>query len=395
MKFIKVLHVLGSTNLGGAESRIMDLYRNVNRDSLQFDFLVHMDAKAYCKAVREGVAPETLREEGYFDQEIRSLGGKIYALPRFKIYNFITYRKAIRHFFALHQGEYQVVHGHMTSTASIYLSIAKKAGCPVTIAHARSAGVDQGIKGTITKVLRKNLWKKADYLFTCSKLAAEAVFGHDALFFPNAIDTEKFRFDQVKREDIRRKLGIGPEEFVIGHVGRFHYAKNHEYLLRIFAQYSKTNEACRLLMLGDGPGLEEQKTLAKKLGIWDKTIFAGNKSDTEAYYSAMDCFVFPSRFEGLPGTVIEAQAAGLPCMISDAIARETEVTDLIAWKSIELDPTKWAEDICLNRSKKEGREVYAEKVREAGFDVKTQAKHITDLYMEYIEKAGNGQNESR
>lgn len=387
MKCMKVIHVLGSTNLGGAESRIMDLYRNVNREEVQFDFLVHMNEKAYRKAIQSVAEPETLREEGYFDKEIKSLGGHVYAVPRFKIYNLLSYRKAIKQFFEKHQGEYQVVHGHMTSTASIYLPVAKKAGCPVTIAHARSAGVDHGIKGTITKLLRKNLWRKADYLFTCSKLAAQAVFGHEAIFFPNAIETDRFCYNSQMRSEIRKELGIDENTVVIGHVGRFHYAKNHEFLLNVFNEYRKINDNCKLLMLGDGPGFESQKELAKQLGIWDKAIFAGNKSDTEKYYSAMDVFVFPSRFEGLPGTVIEAQASGIPCMISDAIAEETKVTDLILWKSIDEEPKEWAKCISELINPNADRKAYAETVKNAGFDVKTQAKHIAELYREYIEKA--------
>lgn len=387
MKGMKIIHVLGSTNLGGAESRIMDLYRNVNREELQFDFLVHMNERTYRKAIKAGVEPESLREEGYFDREIKSLGGHIYAVPRFKIYNILSYKKAIRRFFEKHPDEYQVVHGHMTSTASIYLPLAKKAGCPVTIAHARSAGVDHGIKGTATKLLRKNLWKKADYLFTCSQLAAQAVFGREAIFFPNAIETERFCYDSEKRSEIRNELGVDEDTVVIGHVGRFHYAKNHEYLLNIFSEYSKINNHSKLLMLGDGPGFENQKELAKQLGIWDKAIFAGNRADAEKYYSAMDVFVFPSRYEGLPGTVIEAQASGLPCLISDAIAKETEVTDLVLWKNIEEEAGAWAECLPSLLENQENRKAYATLVKEAGFDVKTQAKHMTELYREYIEKA--------
>ena len=155
---IRVLHVLGNTQLGGAESRVMDLYRHMDRERVRFDFLVHTE------------------KEGHFDKEIKELGGQIFCVPRFRLYNFFSYRKAVKNFFEGHR-EFQAVQGHITSTASIYLPIAKKAGIPVTIAHARSAGVDKGIKGKMTRWMRRNLSKKADYLFTCSELAGISVFG--------------------------------------------------------------------------------------------------------------------------------------------------------------------------------------------------------------------------
>ena len=134
---VRVLHVLGNTNLGGAESRIMDLYRHIDRNRVQFDFLVHSG------------------EEGFYEKEIRELGGRIFRVPRFRIYNYFSYRKALREFFQAHH-EFALVQGHMTSTAAIYLPIAKKAGVKKTAAHARSAGVDKGLKGTVTRFLRRN-----------------------------------------------------------------------------------------------------------------------------------------------------------------------------------------------------------------------------------------------
>ena len=155
-KTIRVLQVLGGTNLGGAESRVMDLYRNMDRDRIQFDFAVHG------------------QQQGYFDEEIRKLGGRIYRLPRFVGANWTAYRKAWRVFFASHPG-YACVHGHMTSTASIYLPEAKRAGVPLTIAHARSAGVDAGPKGWLTRQLRRSLWKRADVCLAASKEAGRAL----------------------------------------------------------------------------------------------------------------------------------------------------------------------------------------------------------------------------
>lgn len=372
---IRVLHVLGGTNLGGAESRIMDLYRHIDKNQVQFDFLVHTD------------------KEGYFDKEITELGGRIFRVPRFRLYNYFSYKKAVKDFFEKNH-EFRAVQGHITSTASIYLPVAKKSGIPVTIAHARSAGVDKGPKGILTRILRKNLWKKADYLFTCSQLAGISVFGKKAvnegktIFIPNAIDCETFSYDEEKRAEIRKKLEL-TDKYVIGHVGRFHYAKNHEYLLRIFAalcrrkkEYDKEGEKqsdYALILLGEGGGMQAAKELAKELGIEDKVHFLGNHGNVYDYYQAMDYFVYPSRFEGLPGTVVEAQCSGLKCVMSDTICEEVAVTDLVHVMSIEEEPDKWAEYII--RTMEYERQSYTQEMKKAGFDVKGQAGIMMKFYL--------------
>lgn len=261
---VRILHVLGNTNLGGAESRIMDLYRHIDRSRVQFDFLVHA------------------REAGYFDQEIGRLGGRIYRAPRFRVYNYFSYVHELKKFFRQHH-EYQAVQGHMTSTAAIYLPIAKSAGIPVTIAHARSAGVDKGLKGMVTRWMRRKLPEKTDYMFTCSKLAGISVFGQKAVeedktvFVPNAIDCGMFAYDQEKRQKVRDELGIS-DKYVIGHVGRFHYAKNHEYLLRVFAALCGegsmgSGKDYALLLVGDGDGMEPAKQLYQGTGNMGKSVF--------------------------------------------------------------------------------------------------------------------------
>ena len=350
---IRILHVLGTTQLGGAESRIMDLYRHVDRERVQFDFLVHTD------------------KEGFFDKEIRELGGRIFRVPRFRFYNYFSYRKTIADFFRENH-EFRAVQGHITSTAAIYLPIAKRADVPLIIAHARSAGVDKGIKGILTRFLRRNLSKKADFLFTCSELAGISVFGKKAVeagktvFVPNAIDCGAFEYDGLRRQKIREELGLS-DKYVIGHVGRFHYAKNHEYLLQIFAALCrKGDKDYALLLLGEGGGMEAAGNQAKELGISDKVLFAGNKRNVYDYYQAMDYFVYPSRFEGLPGAVVEAQTAGLKCLIADAICEEVAVTELVETMSIEEDPAVWARRIRATQAY--GRRGYVEEMKRAGFD---------------------------
>ena len=364
---VRVLQVLGGTSLGGAESRVMDSYRHLDRSRIQFDFCVHS------------------QEEGFFDKEIESLGGHIYRVPRFQVVNWLAYRKAWKDFFREHPG-YVAVHGHMTSTASIYLPIAKAAGVPLTIAHARSAGVDPGLKGAMTRFLRRNLGKKADVCLTCSRLAGEAVFGKKMVeagrvtTVPNAIDAREFAFSEKKRKQKRTELGIGGQEFVIGHVGRFGHMKNHAFLLDVFAEICRKVPDSRLLLVGEGGLMDSVREKAASLGLSDRVIFTGNQAQVADFYMAMDFFVFPSIFEGLPGSVIEAQAAGLRCLVSDSVTDEVLITPLAQARSLSDKASVWAQNVLERRSYE--REQMEQAIKEAGFDVSDQVKFLEKLYLQ-------------
>lgn len=361
---IRILHVFGKTNLGGAESRTMDLYRHIERDRVQFDFLVHT------------------QEQCFFDKEIEELGGRIYRVPRFQLYNIFSYRKALKHFFREHH-DFAAVQGHMTSTAAIYLPIAKKAGVPLTIAHARSAGVDKGVKGKLTRMLRRKLPKQADILFTCSELAAKSVYGkqaEQAIFIPNAIDATLFTYDETKRQEMRERLKVS-DKYVLGHVGRFDYAKNHAYLIDIFARLQDKKLCGKepvLLLIGEGDGMQSIQDKAAELGLQEKVLFLGLKKDIWNYYQAFDYFVFPSRFEGLPGTIVEAQASGLRCVMTACLTKEAVFSDLVHTLSLEATPAKWAEYIEKTCDYK--RQDTCDLVKEKGFDVKAQAQRMRCFY---------------
>ena len=355
-------------NLGGAESRIMELYRCIDKSKVQFDFLVHT------------------REDGQYGEEIHQLGGNIYKLPRFKGINILEYKRVAKEFFGKHH-EFAVVQGHMTSTASIYLPIAKKQNPNIiTIAHSRNSGVDKGIKGVATRILRHSLRKKADYCFTCSREAGIDVFGEEWVkkgkvwTIPNGINVNRFRFQETVRNEVRKELGI-EDKFVIGHIGRFQFMKNHTFLVDIFEELCKQREDMVLVLFGKGP--EEQPILekVKKLGLEDKVMFMGHHLDVERYYQAFDYFVFPSLFEGLPGCVSEAQAAGLHCLISDKITREVALTKLVSYRSIEENPKLWAEEILMNAEAALVREDVTADIIQKGFDVSTQAKAMEAFYL--------------
>lgn len=386
-KKIVVLQVLSCLELGGAESRVMDLCREMKDSEVQYDFLLH------------DTGPD------YYEEEAAQLGCQIYRVPRFRFLNYFSYCSAMRKFFMEHP-EIDIVQGHMTSTAAIYLPIAKKCGVKKTIAHVRSAGVDPGMKGKLTKWLRHNLDKKTDDMWACSTEAARAVYGEkhvdagEVRIIPNAIDVEKYVPTEALKEagrEIRRKYHM-EGKFVIGHVGRFHYAKNHAFLLNVFAEILKEQKDAVLFLIGEGGLMEDVRQQAEGLGIKDQVIFAGRQSAVENYYQAMDVLVFPSRYEGLPGTIVEAQAAGLPCVVSDTVTRDVAVTELVDYESLNRSPKEWAvitlahyEEIRNRKQKKFDRwdQRYVWQPPEGilktnGFDVKEQAAQLRQLYRDML-----------
>lgn len=365
---IRILHVLGGLSLGGAESRIMDLYRSMDRQKMQFDFLVHSPAKEH------------------FDEEIEALGGRIYRVPRFKLYNLFSYKKALKRFFAQHHA-FRAVHGHMTSTAAIYLPIAKKAGIPIVIGHARSAGVAGGLKGLLTKWLRRPLKHRADYCLACSKEAGAAVYGKKWVdagrveVIPNAIDAAKYEYDENVRNELRKELGLS-DKLVIGHVGSFREAKNHVFLIQIFAEIYKKRKDAVLLLLGDGT---LRKTIEKQVaeaGLTQAVRFLGNQTKVSPYYQAMDYLVFPSLYEGLPGTVIEAQAAGLRILVSDAVTKEAGVTELAEFFSLHKAASEWAAHVVENCGYE--RKSRLADIQKAGFDISAQAARYEEIYRKNV-----------
>lgn len=401
---VKVLHVLGGLNLGGAESRIMDLYRHIDREQVQFDFLVHVNASDYARASNNLDLMENYRTPQYYDEEVKALGGHIYALPRYRGVNHLAYKSAASQFFKSHH-DYNVVQGHMTSTASIYLAEAHKyssdkAPYMFTVAHTRNAGTEGGVKGIAVKTLRKNLPSVCDRLFACSHLAGDETFsGASYTYIPNTIDTDKYVFNASDRSLIREMYDIPDDTIVIGNVARFAEQKNQAFLIRAFSEMRNHHKA-KLLLCGDGEKREECEALAHELSVADDVVFAGNQSEVWAYYSAMDIFAFPSVYEGMPGVVVEAQTSGLKCLISDTITTDVMVTDRIMPLSIR-DTADWArvldkwidEFVAARAGNAEGsdgavmandktRARYVEIMKKAGFDVAAQAEMMTRFYLD-------------
>ena len=365
----RVLRVVGRLDRGGLETIIMNAYRIIDRSKLQFDFVMHTtDECDYC-------------------EEIRSLGGRIFSIPHYTVKNHLRYIKSWDDFFAEHP-EYKVIHGHMMTTASIYLPIAKRHGL-TTISHSHATRPSNKIlaleKYILQSPLRKQNNKNIDYMFACSTAAGQWLFGRDVVnrpnfkVVPNGIDVENFSFDTSVRDEIRQQLNI-TDQFVIGHIGRFDSGKNHKFIVSVFQEIVEQNPNAVLLLIGDGILRKEIEVQVSKAGISDKVIFAGVRDDINKLVQAMDIFLFPSLFEGFGNVLIEAQSAGLPCVVSNSVQPEVKVTDLVHFFSLENSPKYWAENI-LEIAKIFKRVDTSRNVISAGYDVHEVAKWYEQFYL--------------
>jgi len=362
---LRVLHVFAVLDRGGAESRTMDIYRKIDKTKVQFDFVAYKNDYAYA-----------------FEEEIQNLGGRVYHMPRYKASGHFAFRKAWKQLLKNHP-EWSVIHVHNTSTAVFWIGIAKKLKRKV-IAHSRTAGGTLD-RVSISKVLmRYPLRYKADYLFAVSEKAAQWMFGKygsQTTIIRNAIDVNTFVFNLETRNRKRHELGLNDNNFIIGHVGRFVPEKKHDFIVDIFAEIIKLAPNSILLFVGDGLLREEISDKVKTLSLTDNVIFAGERADVADFLQAMDIFLFPSLFEGMPGAVIEAQAAGLNCLISDTITDEVRITDLVESLSLSLTADVWANKAVELLNEKTCRDTkYL--IKAAGFDVIDVAEQLCMFYGE-------------
>lgn len=360
---IRVLHMIGSLEIGGSQAMIMNLYRNIDRTKVQFDFILDHP------------------KNDYFVKEIKSLGGKIYFMPQFYGTNFFDVSKAWNNFFQEHPN-YKILHSHVRSYASIYLAIAKKHGVK-TIIHSHSTSNGTGLKSIVKRCLQYPLRYQADYLFACSQIAGEWLYGEKAIkgdnFFilNNAINTRKYKVDLATRLRVREQLGV-KNNFVFGHVGRLHEAKNHMFLLDLFKSILKQKPESKLVIVGDGELREEIENKIADLELKKNVIMTGSRSDVPELLMAFDAFLFPSKWEGLPVTVVEAQAAELPCFVSDTVTKEVGISDLVHYLPIDKGTACWCDAIMKSDLNKHDVQ---KKIIEAGFDVQETAQWLTDFYM--------------
>lgn len=357
---IRILQVVGGLNTGGAENLLMSIYRAIDRNEIQFDIIKHS------------------KMPQFFDDEIRRLGGCIYSCPQYKGWNHMQYVKWWEEFFAKHT-EYRIIHSHIRSTASIFLKIASKHGL-VTIAHSHNTSNGKGISSFAKQYLQKSLAKNVDFRFACSEESGKWLFGenYDFTIIKNGIDLRRFTFSEEARKNVRKELKISDDEILVGHIGRLNTQKNHLFLLDIFDEIYKHNSKAKLIMLGEGP--LEAEILEKRESLQSKNAiqYLGVKGNTQDYYSAMDCFVLPSLWEGLPVALVEAQAEGLPCFVSNTITNEVKLSDELHYLPINLGTGIWKDTILANDLKRYDAK---NRIIEAGFDINDTAEKLSQFYL--------------
>lgn len=381
MKTIRILHEVTSMNTGGVETLLMNIYRNIDREKIQFDFMLHRP-----------------KGTGFYEKEIEELGGKIYSGIPFNPLKHKKYLKSIDDFFDEHS-EYEIIHAH-NAFSMFTLRSAQKHGVRVRIAHSHNTAPKLMHYKTPFKLYAKSKIKRyATDMFACSELAGDYYYGkklvqnNKVVIIKNGIDTDKFNYNNEIRRKIREELNLLDNKIAVVHVGRFNIQKNHEYLIDIFNELLKMNKNYKLFLFGEGELENNILRKVKRLNLQNDVEFMGVKGNINEYLQAMDIFVLPSLFEGLPLTGIEAQTSGLPCLFSDTITKEVAVTELAEFLSIRKNPQIWANKILEITNKNIKRNGKKEKIDAQGYNIKDTVKKLENFYIKkYKEGVNNAKN---
>lgn len=367
----RVLHVIGAMDRGGAETLIMNIYRSMDRGAVQFDFLVH-DGR-----------------ECDYDAEIEHLGGRIFHLFRFTGANYLVYKKALRSFFEAHH-DYCAVHVHIGSCAAIVISEAKRFGL-YAVAHSHATRATLSLPEIGFRFFSYPTRFVADAYLACSRQAGVDRFGRSVVsgnrfsVLINGIDTKRYRFNKDARAKLRSQLHIDEDCPVFGHVGRFSKEKNHVFLLHVFAHILQSVPSAKLLLVGRGPLEKEIRDLPLRLSIEDSVMFLGVRDDIPDLLNVFDVFLFPSIWEGLGISAIEAQASGLPCLLSSSLPPISSIAPSVKTLSLDEGEEAWARaaERLLKESSSLDREDCSEIVRSAGFDIRDTMDALMSLYLKH------------
>lgn len=363
---IRVLQIIGIVAGGGVEAVIMNYYEHIDRTKVQFDFIVHNDNKID------------------ITQKVEAMGGRVYKVtPYYK--NPIAFMYGI--YKVIRNHHYRIVHSNMNTLSAFSLFAAWAAGAPVRILHNHSTSSPGETKRNIMKfILRPFARLFANHYLACSRLAGEWMYGRKMMdsgkvtIVNNAIDLKKYAFNPQKREILREELGLA-DEFVIGHVGRFMFQKNHEFLIDVFAEAYKQNSHMVLLLVGDGPLRPAMEEKVRKLGLTDHVKFLGLRNNVQDFYNVMDLFVLPSHYEGLPVVGVEAQANGLPLLVSTNVTKEMKMTRIVIYKKLSDGIKPWAK--CIEYESKCIHNMHENTYKDmqlAGFDILKEAQNLNDFY---------------
>ncbi len=369
-KEIRVAHVIGKWIGGGVEAVIMNYYRNIDKSKIQFDFI--------CDSDSTNIPYE----------EIKKLGGNVILVSPYQ--KILKYYKELKNIFKT--GNYKIVHSHINTLSIFPLCAAKAAKVPIRIAHSHSTTNKKEWKRNLLKQILKHFSKvyATDY-FCCSELAGRWLFGNrtynkgKVYLLNNAIDLDEFEFNIELRKEKRKELNIADDTLVIGHIGRFVKQKNHEFLIDIFNEVHKKIPNSVLLLAGQGPNQEMIKEKVKKLQLEDYVKFLGQVTNPTALYQAMDVFLLPSLYEGLPVVGVEAQAAGLLCILSSAMTKETKVLESTNFIDLNNSAEAWANKLltAFNNFKRVDRK---EEISNNGFNIKQEEIKLENKYEQLLKE---------
>lgn len=368
---IRILHSVSNMDRAGIETMLMNYYRHIDREKIQFDFICNK------------------RKPGAYDDEIHSMGGKIYHSPGLNPAKYFKYMSFMKKLLTEHP-EYKIVHAHNGAFGVYALHGAKLAGVPIRIFHAHGASITRDWKLPLKLVCKSRLNANMNMRWSCGIEAAKCYFGENAvknndyLLIHNAIEVDRFAFNAKVRADMRRRYKL-EDKLVIGHVGRFMAQKNHKKQLEIFSEIKKRETSAVLVLLGDGELEAEMEQYADKLGIKNSVMFMGNVANVNEWYQAFDAFALPSVWEGLPVVGVEAQTADLPCVFSANVTKEIAVTPNADFIGIDRSASEWAE-LILKKANKKQRTDRRDDIRKAGYDIEIEAKKMQDKYMEIIKE---------
>lgn len=368
---IRVLHYVGNMNRGGMETFIMNLYREIDRNKVQFDFAIHGSVV------------------GDYESEIVSYGGKAYYFPHMRK-NPLKYRKTWREFWKQNGKEYTVFHMHTNSLANIIaLEEATKANIPIRIVHSHSSMANKGqlqwLNDFLHKRNQKRLGKLATDLFACSDKAAKWLFGEQKTSglsvrqINNGIDTAKFRFNPEIRRQIRGNMGLEHHK-VIGHIGAFIPVKNHKFLVDVVEQMYKKDSSIRCILIGTGDLCDEIKRIVRQRGLEHVILFLGVCANVNELLSAMDLFLMPSFYEGLPVSLVEVQTNGVPALVSDSITKDVKMKNNLHYISLSESSEDWADE-ALRLLSEGNREINIDVIIENGFDIKSTVSVYEEIIM--------------
>lgn len=366
MKPIKILQIFTVLNKGGAETNLMNYYRNMERSQFQIDFLVH-------------------RESGFFEDEILNAGSKIYRLPPILPWKLKEYKKAVCDFFDKHH-DFDIIHGQCSELGVFIYEEAKRRNIPVIIAHAHNNKMDRDIKLLFRWMWKNKMRKSINQYFTCGKEAAENLFGKKLALqsyqMNNAIEVENFKFNSSIRDRKRKELGVD-EFYNIINIGRFNTQKNQLFLLDVFAEILKSHKGFQLFLVGQGELENRLKEKVKKLNLEKNVRFLGLRNDVPELLQAMDYFLFPSLHEGFSVAFVEAQTTGIKCVISDGVPVESVlVKDNVTIIPLKGNAKHWAKKILeINLSE---RKDVSEMIKKSGYDIKENAKKLEEKYRELL-----------